>query len=135
MLAVYLLEAGDRPGGQVPDGVEHVSGVDPVVICTFATETAFSDTPIRRTKLSAGVSVTLTGNVPVATFQGTEVRHELPNGDFEDFEQTRVLEKGVCHLWRHKPASVTAHTEHVSVPGDAAATRAGGGRGGAAVLT
>lgn len=45
MLAVYLLEAGDWPGGQVPDGVEHVGGVDPVVICTFATEMAFNDAP------------------------------------------------------------------------------------------
>lgn len=46
-------------------------------------------------------SVTLTGNVPVATFQSTEVCHEFPNRDFEDFKQTSVLEKGVGHLWRH----------------------------------
>lgn len=113
MLAVYLLEAGDWPSGQVPDGVEHVSSVDPVVICTFATETAFNHTSLRRyvARTSQEVfNVTLTGNVPVATFQGTEVGHELPNRDFEDFKQTGVLEKGVCHLWRHKPASPTAHS-------------------------
>lgn len=41
MLAVYLLKAGDRSSGQVPDGVEHISSMDSVVICAFATETAF----------------------------------------------------------------------------------------------
>lgn len=123
MLAVDLLEAGDWPSGQVPDGVEHVSGVDPVVICRIATETAFNDTPVRRhvARNSQEGLASLTGNVPVATFQGAEVRHEFPNRDFEDFKQTRVLEKGVCHLWRHKAASLTAHTEHVNI---AAATRA-----------
>lgn len=33
VLAVYLLKAGDRSSGQVPDSVEHVGSVDSVVIC------------------------------------------------------------------------------------------------------
>ena len=33
MLVVDLLEAWDRTGGQVPNSVEHVSGVDAVVVC------------------------------------------------------------------------------------------------------
>lgn len=48
----------------------------------------------------------LTGNVPVAIFQSIKVCHELPHGDLEDFKQTRVLKKGVCHLWKDKSASL-----------------------------
>lgn len=53
------------------------------------------------------ISVILTGNVSVATFQSTEVRHELSQRDLEDLKETHILEQGVCHLRKHKPASLT----------------------------
>lgn len=50
------------------------------------------------------LNVVLTGNVPVPIFESTEVCHELPHRNFEDFKQTRILKKGVSHLWEQKPA-------------------------------
>lgn len=35
MLTVNLLEAGDWSSGQVPDSMEHISSMDPVMICVF----------------------------------------------------------------------------------------------------
>lgn len=35
MLTVDLLETGDWSSGQVPDSVQHISSMDPVVICVF----------------------------------------------------------------------------------------------------
>lgn len=55
--------------------------------------------------------VILTGNVPVAIFQSTEVCHELPHRDLENFKQTRILEKGVCHLGKHKSALLKHQSE------------------------
>lgn len=57
-------------------------------------------------------SVTLTGNVPVAIFQSTEVCHELPHRDLENFKQTRILEKGVSHLGKYKPDLLKHKSEH-----------------------
>ncbi len=34
----------------------------------------------------------------IAVLQSAKVRHEFPHRDFEDFEQTRVLEQSVRHL-------------------------------------
>lgn len=63
--------------------------------------------------ISGGLhSVTLTGNVPVAIFQSKEVCHELPHRDLEYFKQTRVLEKGVCHLGKYRPALLKHKSEH-----------------------
>lgn len=54
----------------------------------------------------------LTGNVSVAIFQSTEVRHELPHWDLENFKQTRILEEGVRHLRTHKTVSLKHSAQH-----------------------
>lgn len=125
MLTVNLLEPGDWSSGQVPDSVEHISSMDPIMICVFVTTTMttsigssiaychyISSRTMSHNSLPHGV--TLTGNVPVAIFQSIEVGHELPHGDLENFEQTRILKKGVCHLWRHKPGLLQRHSEHMT---------------------
>lgn len=67
--------------------------------------------PVTTHKQQTWSSWALTGNVPVAIFQSTEVCHELPHRDLENFKQTRVLEKGVCHLRKHKPALLKHQSE------------------------
>lgn len=41
MLTVNLLEPGDWSSGQVPDSMEHISSMDPIMICAFVTITVF----------------------------------------------------------------------------------------------
>lgn len=53
------------------------------------------------------VNAILTGNITIAILQSTKVRHELPDGDFKDFKQTRVLEQSVRHLRERRKQNKT----------------------------
>lgn len=109
MLTVNLLEPRDWSSGQVPDSVEHISSMDPIVVCQSKNERSVSVNLTTDSMEGSGsgsgwtkLETELTGNVPVAIFQGVEIQHELPDWDLEDFKQTHVLKERVRHLWRHK---------------------------------